>query len=441
MKISTPKFQAILTEEVNTLVELFKKHDYELRIAGGPVRDLLMGIQPADIDFASTATPTQMKELFEKENIRMLHKKGEEHGTITCRINDKENFEVTTLRIDVVCDGRRAEVEYTTDWKLDAFRRDLTINSLFLGFDGTVYDYTGGIEDIENRRVRFVGEAEQRIQEDYLRIFRYFRFYGRIAEDADHHCKETLETIKKNKQGIENLSGERIWSELKKIVIGRFAPQLMRAMIAECELGSHLALPDQFSRSSLNEFERVTMNVKTLSTEKESPLPSTVLATLLETMDDVNTLNKRLKLSTVEKSLAEFIVEYRDEAEKKKDDILFFQYLILDNVFLYGEQARDPSSRFTYELLKYVGATETLTSLREWSKLKVTFPINGLVLMKAGAEKGPKLKLTMNYLYDLWKDSNCNLSEEQLTHHALNDTIPDTPHKQFRKRRWVQISS
>jgi tRNA nucleotidyltransferase (CCA-adding enzyme) len=92
-----------------------------------------MGIKPADIDFATTATPTQMKEIFEREQIRMLNKNGEEHGTITCRINDKENFEITTLRIDEVCDGRRARVKFTTDWEVDAFRRDLTINSLFLG--------------------------------------------------------------------------------------------------------------------------------------------------------------------------------------------------------------------------------------------------------------------------------------------------------------------
>lgn len=102
-------------------------------MAGGAVRDLLMGQLPSDVDFASTATPTQMKELFEREQIRMINKRGEEHGTITCRINDTENFEITTLRIDTVCDGRRAAVKFTTDWKLDAFRRDLTINSLFLG--------------------------------------------------------------------------------------------------------------------------------------------------------------------------------------------------------------------------------------------------------------------------------------------------------------------
>lgn len=96
-------------------------------------RDLLMGLTPKDLDFATTATPHEMKDMLEKENIRMINVKGEKHGTITPRINDKENFEVTTLRIDVVTDGRHAEVQYTTDWFLDANRRDLTINSMFLG--------------------------------------------------------------------------------------------------------------------------------------------------------------------------------------------------------------------------------------------------------------------------------------------------------------------
>lgn len=96
-------------------------------------RDLLMDEQPKDLDFATPATPQQMKEMFTAENVRMINMTGEKHGTITPRINDKENFEVTTLRVDMITDGRHAEVEFTTDWKLDANRRDLTINSMFLG--------------------------------------------------------------------------------------------------------------------------------------------------------------------------------------------------------------------------------------------------------------------------------------------------------------------
>lgn len=95
-------------------------------------------MKPKDLDFATTATPIQMKEMFTNENVRMINTKGEKHGTITPRINDKANFEVTTLRIDVLTDGRHAEVQFTTDWLLDALRRDLTINSMFLG-KGNIY--------------------------------------------------------------------------------------------------------------------------------------------------------------------------------------------------------------------------------------------------------------------------------------------------------------
>ena len=136
------------------LAGLFSQHGHELRIAGGAVRDILMEKIPTDIDFATTATPAQMKEMFTKEDIRMINNNGEAHGTITARLQE-ENFEVTTLRIDKVTDGRRAEVEFTTDWAVDANRRDLTINSMFLGLDGTVYDYWAGAEDLSKRRVRW----------------------------------------------------------------------------------------------------------------------------------------------------------------------------------------------------------------------------------------------------------------------------------------------
>ena len=131
-KIDTPEFQKVLTDDLKYLFQLFRQYSYELRIAGGAVRDLLMNKIPHDIDFATTATPDQMKEMFTKENVRMLNTNGEKHGTITVRLNDQENYEVTTLRIDVVTDGRHAEVQFTHDWQLDANRRDLTVNSIFL---------------------------------------------------------------------------------------------------------------------------------------------------------------------------------------------------------------------------------------------------------------------------------------------------------------------
>lgn len=130
--------------------------------------------KPTDIDFATTATPSEMRAMFEVEEVRMVNVNGEKHGTITPRIKENQ-FEVTTLRVDDKTDGRHAEVTFTTDWMIDASRRDLTINSMFLDFDGNVYDFFYGYEDLLKRRVKFVGDPAQRILEDYLRILRYFR--------------------------------------------------------------------------------------------------------------------------------------------------------------------------------------------------------------------------------------------------------------------------
>ena len=202
--LASNEFTSIMTSDLKYLFEVFRNNAFELRIAGGAVRDLLMGKVPHDIDFATTATPDQMKEMFGKENIRMINTNGEKHGTITVRLNDKENYEITTLRIDVLTDGRHAEVKFTEDWRLDANRRDLTVNSIFLTCDGQIIDFFEGYNDIKLRRVRFVGEPCIRIQEDYLRILRYFRFYGRICLDENSHESESLRAIKENSAGLQS---------------------------------------------------------------------------------------------------------------------------------------------------------------------------------------------------------------------------------------------
>jgi len=146
-----------------------------------------MGKQPKDLDFATDATPQQMKDMFTSEEVRMINEKGEKHGTITARINNMENFEVTTLRIDVLTNGRHAQVEFTKDWKLDANRRDLTINSMFLDLDGRVYDYFYGYDDLKGKKVVFVGKASIRIQEDYLRILRCVLLIYIYIEDRQNN--------------------------------------------------------------------------------------------------------------------------------------------------------------------------------------------------------------------------------------------------------------
>ena len=153
---------------------MFSSEGYSIRLVGGVARDLLLGHQPKDIDLATDCTPENMVQIFEREGLHYIPT-GLQHGTITVHIN-KVNYEITTLRIDHVTDGRHAIVQYTSEWSKDAERRDLTINAMSLSFDGTLYDYFNGMEDLKKKKVRFVGNARERIKEDYLRILRYFRY-------------------------------------------------------------------------------------------------------------------------------------------------------------------------------------------------------------------------------------------------------------------------
>ncbi|XP_017082281.1 CCA tRNA nucleotidyltransferase 1, mitochondrial [Drosophila eugracilis] len=411
-KVKTPEFESVFTPELNDLVALFKKYDYELRIAGGAVRDILMSIPPKDIDLATTATPEQMKEMFEKEGVRMINANGEKHGTITPRINDKENFEVTTLRIDLRTDGRHAEVVYTTDWQLDANRRDLTINSMFLGFDGTVYDYFYGYDDLQERRVVFVGEADIRIKEDFLRILRYFRFYGRIAKKENDHDEATLAAIKENAEGLARISGERIWMELQKIVVGNYGPELLLEM-HRCKLFKHIGLPVE---PNFKEFKRLCAAL----VHFEKPhYPILYLTGMLHSVENVMEMHKRLKLSAYERDLARFITQWREKVDTEYKTLRDYQKLCLQKYI-----QRD----YVESLLKYSNKQELYNQLKAW--VEPEFPIRGNTLEEHGV-KGIRIGLVLGELKLFWADSDFKLTSEDLLKKvpAILESIPSSPGK------------
>lgn len=201
----------------------------ELRIVGGAVRDWLIGRGVrADIDLATTATPKDVVRRVEAAGLKAVPT-GIEHGTVTV-IAEGEPFEVTSLREDVETDGRRARVVFGRDWAKDAARRDFTMNALYMRRGGEVVDLVGGEADAEAGRVRFIGDADQRIREDYLRILRLFRFhaaYGRGPLDA-----EALAAAVRNKAGLTNLSRERVRAELMKLLAAPRAAETLREMEA-----------------------------------------------------------------------------------------------------------------------------------------------------------------------------------------------------------------
>ncbi|XP_043977489.1 CCA tRNA nucleotidyltransferase 1, mitochondrial [Gambusia affinis] len=402
MRLETSEFKSLFTDGLNGIAELFEKHQYELRIAGGAVRDLLSGKRPEDVDFATTATPEEMKRMFQDAGIRLINNKGEKHGTITARLHN-ENFEVTTLRVDVETDGRHAEVEFTTDWQKDAERRDLTINSMFLGLDGTLYDYFKGYEDLQNHKVRFVGSAEQRIQEDYLRILRYFRFYGRVALKADEHEPETLTAIRENGRGLAAISGERIWVELKKMVVGNHAAHLLE-LLYHLDLAQYIGLPPD---GNVDEMKRVWRNASA-----HSPKPMTVLAALFHRPDDVDRTDLRLKVSREEKTLALFLVKHRRtlrKSDEEPDDLRPFTDFIIDS--------REPDSQSKVcELLKYQGEVKLLTELQRWSVPR--FPVSGHDLRKMGITSGKEIGTSLQELRDIWKKSRYQMDKDELLSHV-----------------------
>ena len=166
----------------------------EIRYVGGCVRKILNDEKTDDIDLATNLTPDQVKQCLEKNQIKFFET-GIEHGTITAVIDD-QNFEITTLRKDVKTDGRHAVVEYTTNWKEDSLRRDFSINSIYSDLDGNLYDPNSGHKDLNVGIIKFIGDPETRIKEDYLRIIRYLRLYTEYSK-IDHEIN-IIKIIKKN---------------------------------------------------------------------------------------------------------------------------------------------------------------------------------------------------------------------------------------------------
>ncbi|KAK2704913.1 CCA tRNA nucleotidyltransferase 1, mitochondrial-like [Artemia franciscana] len=399
MKIESPEFKSIFTEELRRLSSIFLKHKFEVKLAGGAVRDILLGHRPHDLDFATTATPVQMKNMFDEEGIPMINNRGEKHGTITARINDKENYEVTTLRIDKVTDGRHAEVEFVTDWALDAGRRDLTINAMFLDLNGNLVDYFGGFEDLRECHIKFVGDPVQRIQEDFLRILRYYRFYGRFAHCENSHDLETIKAIQDNAEGLEAISGERLWVECRKILSGRFNIQLVHRII-EDGVAVYLGFPKS---PNVKEFEIITTRSENNSLDLH---PITLVASLMNHTTDVENFHKRLKVSAFERDLAMFLIENREDT-LDVNPLRRYKKLTI-------KSKKPPKDEKIYieELIKYKGQTSVLKEFLEWEPPK--FPVKGGVLKENGVPGGRMMSVVIDKLKDKWIDTDCNISAEDL---------------------------
>ena len=369
------------------------------RYVGGCVRNALMGVPVRDIDIATVLTPPETIAALEAAGIRAVPT-GFDHGTITA-VADRRGFEVTTLRHDVVTDGRRAVVAYSTDWDQDANRRDFRLNAIYADRDGTLFDPVGGIEDALAGRVRFIGEAAARIAEDYLRVLRFYRFhawYGRTLLDPVGHAACIA-----LRAGLTGLSVERIWTERKKLLAARDPCEAIEAMQEGNVLNE--VLPE---RIDLNLF----LSINSLQAQEAlSPDPLLRAAALLAggAAMRVDALCDTMKVSNAERTRLAAAVRhagvYPGVDRRALRAALYDQgrQAVEDQLMLAaarGEGRRDALSR-------------DLDAVSRWQR--PVFPLKAADLLAAGFERGPALGRMMKRLELLWVESDFALDRAALS--------------------------
>jgi len=372
----------------------------EIRYVGGCVRKILNDEKTDDIDLATNLTPDQVKQCLDENQIKFFET-GIEHGTITAVIDD-QNFEITTLRKDVKTDGRHAVVEYTTNWKEDSLRRDFSINSIYSDLDGNLYDPNSGHKDLNVGIIKFIGDPETRIKEDYLRIIRYLRFYTEYSK-IDHEIN-IIKIIKKNIEGLGKISKERQFNELKKILkLDNFLKLFKNK--TSCELFS-LIFPQLKNFKKLSKLSKPQENIL-----KNKSLNFVISFLVIDETDNSDYFVYKYNLPNELKDKINFL----KNNSLNKDSTKIFNKKDLQKIFYY-EGKSSTIDLIDFNLL-YFKQSKKLSELKTYfEKLdKPEFPIKAQLLindygLKEGRELGQKLKnLEMK-----WIENNFNLSKKDM---------------------------
>jgi tRNA nucleotidyltransferase/poly(A) polymerase len=380
------------------LQEGFPSDKIVARFVGGCVRKYLSNDDIDDIDIATTLNSEEIKERFNNTNFRVIDT-GIEHGTITL-VSKKHKLEITTLRKDVETDGRHAEVEYIDDWKLDSERRDFTINAIYLDINGKIFDPQMGTVDLKNNNIKFIGDPNKRIEEDYLRIIRFIRFkimYGHKVELTTNNA------IKQNLVGIKKISKERILVELFKILNLKTFINLNESTYLK-EI-FNLIFPELANLKRLERLKKIMNSSKInlnlllaiLLIDKESNHEYFCHKYKVsnDIKDDLNLLAKNLKL-----------------LQNKKD---FFTKDIEKHIYL-----NDKNHLINLNILNF--ASNSKYSFKNFSeamknilKSKVhKFDIDGKYLMNKGMREGVLLGRVLRKIEEEWMENNFKISDKRV---------------------------
>ena len=373
----------------------------EVRYVGGCVRKILNNENYDDIDLATNLDPQQIKECLSANNIKFFET-GIKHGTITATI-EKQNFEITSLRKDIATDGRHAEVLFTKDWNEDSSRRDFTINSIYADIDGNIFDPNDGANDLKNGIVRFIGNPEKRIKEDYLRILRYLRFFSTYS--LKDHQPEIKKSIMQNISGVVGLSKERLLDEFKKIFKSGALFKLNKDHFSNDVIS--LVFPQFINLNLLTKLDK--NNQKTLLVKSFDFLLAFLV---IDETDNSDYFLFKFKTSNETKKKINFLKKSFLESTEKN----YFSKKNLEKIFYFNEKS-DVLDLIDFELFKSKKNKKKLIELKNYfiKTEKPVFPVKAKNIMekfdlKEGRELGQKLK----YLEDLWVNNSFNISDKEI---------------------------
>jgi poly(A) polymerase len=389
---------------VQRLLALLNSEGEEARVAGGAVRNALLGQRVQDVDIATTALPSEVMRRCEAMGIRVVPT-GIDHGTVTA-IVEGAPYEITTLREDVQTDGRHATVKFGRDWARDANRRDFTINGLYALADGTVIDLVGGLADIQSKTLRFIGDAGQRIEEDYLRILRFFRFfawYGQGRPDADG-----IRASARLRDNLQHLSAERVWAEMKKLLS---APDPSRALLWMRQAGVLTAVLPESEKWGIDAVHGLIK----AEVQYGWPVdPMLRLEAMVPPYDaKMQDLSTRLRLSKVESNRLAFWASAKAVAPTTTDKVLALELYrgdvqaIVDRLRLSLATANEKADKKSI-----AGLVRQLEFVKHWQR--PIFPLAGSDMLENGLESGPEVGKRLKQLEEKWVASGFMLTKAQL---------------------------
>tara|TARA_B100001564_G_scaffold68981_2_gene54565 strand:- start:75 stop:1340 length:1266 start_codon:yes stop_codon:yes gene_type:complete len=373
---------------------------------GGCVRNYLGSKKIDDIDIATIFTTDELRKKLRNSNFKIIET-GLEHGSVTVVLDNKK-FEFTTLRKDISTDGRHAEIETIDDWKEDSKRRDFTINAIYLSKKGKLFDPQNGVNDLNNNVVKFIGDPQTRIEEDFLRIIRFIRFTIQYSSQVEH---TTVKAIKLKLNGIKNLSKERILSELLKILkLENFFKIIDNKEMLEIFC---LIFPEFKNINRLKNFKFLKHHV-------ENSVTFLLAILLVDLQGDHEYFSHKYKVSN---KIRENLNLIGNKFKDFKNDNDFFNKKLKENLYYIG--VKNLKILYCIYLLDKKKITEKdVIFFRNIKKIAVPkFPFDGKFLIKKGIQEGKKIGIILKEAEEVWLQNNFNLSSKELEVVIKKNTI------------------